>query len=438
MKVATARALGKLNADPHAREILRGSAIGLAVKVLAAGSMFLMNVVVARKLGIDEAGLFFLGFTLVTVLATIGRLGLDNSLIRFIASAAAAGDNGALHGVYRKALLWAAVASVALMLAVLASLGLLTQVFDQSGFVPVVGVMALAIPLVAVYNLYAQALKGLKMVAQSMATLNVVMPLALLAGLFLPLTTALDVAWVYLAACGVALAAGYWWWRGAAPRGIEAQPFATKMLRASCLPLWGVAFLEQCVQWSSQLLLGVWGSGEQVALFAAAQRTAMLTSFVLVAVNAIAAPKFAAMHSQNDLEGLRRMALVTVRLMLLAALPILVLILLFPGWLMGLFGEDFRAAAPALVVLAIGQFVNIASGSVGFLLSMTGHEKVLRANIAVSAAVGLYLGAWLIPALGINGAAIATAMAVASQNLLGVYQVNRLLGFNNLAVWRKL
>lgn len=438
MKTLAIQSMDKLTMDPHAREMIRGSLVGLAVKVLAAGSMFLMSVAVARKLGPAEAGLFFLGFTIVTCLATVGRLGLDNSLVRFIASAAAEGDNGVLRGVYRKALRWAAVSSVVLMLAVLASRGGLARVFDHQGFASMITVMTLAIPLVVFYNLHAQALKGLKKIAQSMATLNVVMPLVLLAGLFLPLTTASDVALVYIAACAVALAIGYWWWHAAAPRGVKVSTFASTTLKASCLPLWGVAILEQCVQWSSQLLLGIWGSSEEVALFAAAQRTAMLTSFVLVAVNAIAAPKFAAMHSQNDLEGLRRMALISVRLMLLAALPILMFILLFPGLLMGLFGEDFRAGATALVILAIGQFINIASGSVGFLLSMTGHEKVLRVNVAIGAGVGIVLGAWLIPNQGVNGAAIATATAVATQNLFGVYQVNRLLGFNNLAVWRKL
>lgn len=122
--------------------------------------------------------------------------------------------------------------------------------------------------------------------------------------------------------------------------------------------------------------------------------------------------------------------------MLLAATPLLLVILLFPEWLMSFFGEEFREASTALVILALGQFVNIATGSVGYLLSMTGHEKDVRNNVFVSAALGIGLGFALIPAYGLTGAASATAIAIASQNLLGVYQVKKRLGFNTLAFWR--
>src|SRR5690606_36654450 len=147
---------------------------------------------------------------------------------------------------------------------------------------------------------------------------------------------------------------------------------------------------------------------------ASALRTAMLTSFVLVAVNSIAAPKFAAMHRTGDFSSLRRVALFSVRLMLLAAVPVLVFMLAMPEWLMGWFGPEFVAAAPALQVLALGHFINIATGSVGFLLSMTGHEKLLRTNVLIAASVRVGLGLALIGPFGIVGAAVATAAAVAT------------------------
>jgi len=201
--------------------------------------------------------------------------------------------------------------------------------------------------------------------------------------------------------------------------------------------LWSVVIFTQIIQWSSQLMLGVWGTPEEIAFFASAARTAMLTSFVLIAVNSIAAPKFAAMYRNGDMVALRRTALLSVRVMLFAALPILVLMLLVPEWLMGLFGPEFRGAAPALMILALGQFVNVATGSVGYLLSMTGHENNLRFNRMVGALLAVGLGCALIKPFGLIGAAVATSSAVAVQNLLGVYQVRKVLGFNTLALWMK-
>ena len=67
---------------------------------------------------------------------------------------------------------------------------------------------------------------------------------------------------------------------------------------------------------------------------------------------------------------------------------------------------------------------------------MTGHEKLLRNNVFVAAVTALALGFTLVPPDGLTGAAIATAGGIALQNLLCVWQVRRVLGFNTLAIWR--
>lgn len=429
--------------NPHFREVLFGSSLGLFVKVLTAILAFLMNIVIARKLGPAEAGLFFLGFTLVVLLASVGRMGLDNSVMRFVARARVAGDTVKLHGLYRKALLWGGGLCLLFMLVLLASSQLLVNfVFEQPGFGAVLPIMVMALPLVGLYTLHVFALLGMKKIIAGVMVLTGIVPLTMLAGLLIfPVTRAQEVAWVYLVGCALALVIGVFFWHRAVPgkeQGVKLSAFPSDLLYASCMPLWGVVILGQVIHWSSQLLMGVWGSVEDVALFAVAQRTAMLIGFALFAVNASAGPKFAVLYSQGNMVGLERVALWSVRLILLVAVPSLIFMMVFPQWLMGLFGQEFRAASTALMVLAVGQFIGTAVGSVGSLLSMTGHERQLRWNVFIGAVLGVGLGVLLIPGYGLIGAAIATSVAVASKNLLCVYQVNQLLGFNTLAIWRKI
>tara|TARA_R110001606_G_scaffold98078_1_gene216544 strand:- start:207773 stop:209026 length:1254 start_codon:yes stop_codon:yes gene_type:complete len=417
--------------------MLVGSVTALFIKVLAAGGVFFMNVVIARKLGANEAGLFFLGFTLTFILAAFARMGLDNSLIRFISSTS---QPDKVHGIYRKALVWSTVLSLLTSgLLIYLAKPISTYIFKQPGFYEVLIVTALAIPFSAIYTINTFALQGLKKIAKGMITLNIVVPFSILfCILIFPINTAILTAWIYLGACGIAVSISYYWWLISSPRSSTRTAFASKTILASCLPLWGVTVLTQVIQWSSQLMIGVWATSTDVALFTTAQRTAMLTSFVLIAINAIAAPKFAMMYSKGDTEGLRRIALLSARLLLVAAVPAIGFIFIFPEWLMGLFGEDFKGAANILIILAAGQFINIAAGSVDILLSMTGHERELRLNVFLGAILGVILGVLLIPTHGILGGAIATTCAVSSRSILGVYQVNRLLGFNTLAFWRKL
>jgi O-antigen/teichoic acid export membrane protein len=103
--------------------------------------------------------------------------------------------------------------------------------------------------------------------------------------------------------------------------------------------------------------------------------------------------------------------------------------LIFPSFLMSLFGEEFSEGAVLLQILAVGQFINGITGSVGFLLMMSGHERDMRNVTLIS-------GFFLTAQFGIIGVATGTAIAVATQNLLAVYFVKKQLGFNTLAVWR--
>jgi O-antigen/teichoic acid export membrane protein len=110
--------------------------------------------------------------------------------------------------------------------------------------------------------------------------------------------------------------------------------------------------------------------------------------------------------------------------------------LIFPSFLMRLFGAEFAEGAALLQILAVGQFINAITGSVGFLLIMSGHERDMRNVTLISGFSAMFLAWFLTAQFGIIGAATGTAIAVATQNLLAVYFVKKRLGFNTLAVWR--
>ncbi|MEA3275992.1 MAG: flippase [Pseudomonadota bacterium] len=424
--------------DADLKEIVRGSAIAFGVKILAAGSTFAMNVVIARQLGATEAGLFFLAYTIVLVAAAIGRIGLDNTFVRFIASYHANNEWAEINGLYRTGIRWAFLTSLGIagLLWVLAE-PLASAVFGKPAFADVLRVMAWGIPLMALFTLHARALQGLKRIPQAMFVLSAAAPLTLLAlALVTSPSNATASGWLFVAATVGTLSLGRYWWKQLPETLGDRKRTERRELLASCLPLLAVVALNQTATWSSQIMLGAWSSSADVAVFNAAQRTAMLTSFVLVAVNSIAAPKFAAMYRMGEHDALRRTAQNATRLMILLALGPLALMLTLPDWILSLFGEEFSRGATALQILAIGQFINVATGSVGFLLSMTGHERLLRNNVLAAAAVALALGAGLIPSFGLLGAAVATACGIATQNLLSIWQVHRALGFNTLAGWK--
>ena len=101
---------------------------------------------------------------------------------------------------------------------------------------------------------------------------------------------------------------------------------------------------------------------------------------------------------------------------------------------MSLFGKGFEGGAWYLRVLSLGQFINVITGCVGYLLTMSGHEKDMRNITVINGVLAIVLALILNPIFGAMGSAISTAIAVAVSNLMAVGMVQKRLGFNTLNI----
>jgi O-antigen/teichoic acid export membrane protein len=84
---------------------------------------------------------------------------------------------------------------------------------------------------------------------------------------------------------------------------------------------------------------------------------------------------------------------------------------------LGLFGPAFGAAQLPLIILLVGQLVNAAAGSVGWLLLLTGYQNQGAFVYGCVAGIHLALLGVLVPWLGIEGAAIATTVSLSVWNI---------------------
>ena len=422
---------GKLAAVRYA-DILKASILSFFVRIFGALAGFVATFFIARSLGAEESGYYFLAFSVISILAAASRLGMDNTLIRFVGA-----DHTQGGGVLVKAVFASGVFSLFTAFLLFISSGFLANsIFHKPDLAPVLAAMSLGVVGLALFTLSANALQGLHRVVASIFILNISVNLLLILAVFSGFALKADalarfysVAAILTALTGMAL---FWWFKPKASNA--AVPWS--VIWASCLPLWAVMIMSQMVQWSGQFIAGAYVSSELVAQLAVAQRTAMLASFVLIAVNLVVAPRFAALHRQGDMAGLESLAILSVKLIGVLALPVISVMLIFPSWLMGLFGEGFAGGSQLLQILAVGQFINAITGSVGYLLMMSGHERDMRNVTLISGSTALILTWLLTIGFGATGNAVGTAIAVATQNLLAVYFVKKRLGFNTLAVWR--
>jgi len=151
---------------------------------------------------------------------------------------------------------------------------------------------------------------------------------------------------------------------------------------------------------------------------------------VLSSVNQIFAPTIADLHTREDRALLARLFQSLTKWVVGLTMPLALVIIVFAHPLMRIFGHDFEAGWPILIIGTLGQLVNCGVGSVGYLLLMSGNERRLVRVQTAMAAVMVVLCAALVPANGIVGAAVAAAITNAGINLWNLLEVRKALGLS--------
>jgi O-antigen/teichoic acid export membrane protein len=414
------------------KELVKHSMLALIIRISGAGVSFLMNVIIARYLGAKEAGYFFLAFTVSVMLATIGRVGADQTVLRFVSIYGKQKEWDKVHGVINTLMKWGLLVtgSMAIIICIF-SKPIADHFFHKAAFQQPLIWTAISMPFYACFNLYGMALQGRRKVVLSVSVLRILSPLILvvLALIFTPSQSTLA-AILYLSSCIGATCISYYWWHRNTP---AAKPNIDKsILWKSCSALWVMAIMQQMVIWGGQFVAGIFNTPQELAHLAVARNTSMLITFMLSAVGYVSAPRFASMFNENRLDELRKYAQNATRLMVVVSLPIIIFIWVFPEFIMSMFGKGFTGGAWYLRVLALGQFINVITGSVSQLLTMSGHEKDMRNITIINGAIAIVLALILNPIFGAMGSAISTAVAVACSNLMAVGLVKKRLGFSTL------
>jgi O-antigen/teichoic acid export membrane protein len=177
------------------------------------------------------------------------------------------------------------------------------------------------------------------------------------------------------------------------------------------------------------IILTVYEGFDNVAYYSIAVKLATVTALALMSVNIVIAPKIAEIYNTNDFNRLNKLIKDAARIIFIISLPVLLILSLFSGPTLSLFGEGYVFAKQALWLLLAGQFFSALCGPGAIYLNMTGKQKKLN-NILISGLiVNVILNLVLIPVYGIEGAATATLISMVFWNSLIVaviYKADRI------------
>lgn len=358
----------------------RGAAAGLVGRGLGFGMQYLFLAIVGRALGAAAAAPFYAALAAATVLAVVGRAGLDRFGLREMSARLAAGRPSVVRPLAAR-LIGAQLAwSVLLSVIVIALRGRLAAFLELDGPATMLWLVALALGTVVTYSLSEYVLAFRSVLTSAMIRnivpygLGCVLLLAAAhAGLELRTPQA---ATVLLAGMAIAAAVGL----GAILRkttgiehdGSESLPVVHV---GSALALAAVPLLMLGMTGLDVALLQAADPGVGTSYYQAAQRTAMTLTLGLLGINAIAAPLVAAAFATDRIGELERVVQRASRWSLAQATGIAILLIVSGRWVLQIFGSEFARGYPILLVLVVAQLVNAAAGPVIQLFVMTGNER---------------------------------------------------------------
>ncbi len=416
-------------------KLVRG-ALGVGgLKLLSLPLTLATSVLLARGLGPEGYGQYVFVMAIISFLALPVGPGLGQLVTREVARYQNDEKWALFRGLIRRAHQWIFLGSIVMgsLLALIASRHATWAVDDRWTLLLVAIPM---LPLLGLNALRSSTLRGLRHVFFAQLPELLVRP-----GLHLTIAGSLLLAGTLNPATaiasqigGTALAFGVGAWFLLRLKPMEAKRGALtrsydKWAR-SLLPFTLLAAVSNLNSQIGILILGWLGAVKDVAALQIAISASTLVALTLVIVNLVIGPHIARASRGNNKQYLQRLSRNSVRAALAVALPIaLVLMVLGEPIVHVVYGESYRNSVMLpLQILVFGQVLNVAFGSVGLLLTMSGFERHTLAGQVIALLVNIIAAVILIPPFGATGAALSIVLGLVTWNVFLAVGVVRKIG----------
>ncbi len=420
-------------------QIARGAGVGLGGNAVNTAVSYLFGILVARQIGAEQYGLYTLAVTAVTLVSRFTITGLDRGLLRFASISRSQGQGQQLNRLIALALGIGAVVGLAGGAAMWLFPGAIVAFFnwsDQQEVIPLLRAFGLAVAPLTVIAIAIAGTQAFRTMRYRALVVNIIqplirLPLALaLIPLIGPTAAAPVIAFVITQIIGVVLSLFFLLRLArrlphppAAPATAALTQGLTRRLLRFSLPLSLSNVLEYLNGRTEIIVIGMFLAAGAAGVFNAASRMAGLGLIVLTAFNAIFSPVISDLHHKQELGHLGTLYKLATRWVMLAAMPLVVVQIVFAEQLMRMFGPEFAAGATALQALSLGQVFNFGVGAAGVMLIMIGRSTLVAVNSVLAIGLSFALDFWLTPRFGLDGAALAAALSLAALNLLRLGEV---------------
>ncbi len=423
-------------------KLIRDGFEGLIIRFLHILLTFLMGIVLVRVLGVKNWGVFSYISSLIAILTIPAEFGIPILVLRETAKNIAIQNWGNIRGLW----IWAFKIVTAFNLFIICISIILYFLFEKSFIQEHLLTFfwgLILVFLLSYVHLHGSQLMGMKRVILGQLPEQIIIPgvlifLILLSSNFMKVEISPQQAMMLkVASVGITLIITIFLCKSFTPREIKNSTpgIGSKAWILSALPLAGINGIYRLNSEASLIILGLFVNPSEVGLYKVAVNFSILASFALQVINLVVAPQFASMYVKNEIKQLQKLVIISTRIILIMNVLITMILIIWGKQILSLaYGNEFVDSYHVLLILLIGQCINSATGSVGFLLNMTQKEIFVVYGISGATLINAILNFFLSPKFGMIGAAIGTSVSMIVTNIYFWIAVRKHLGINSFFI----
>lgn len=416
---------------------------GVARSVIAVAG-FAGTALLTRILPPAEVGVYFIALAAATLAGPLANISLREPTVRALAAAMADNDRGTTSGIARRSLMLGTICSLAAAVLlggsweIAAHLGWHTAVqYHGAGFF-----VSLWIAIFGIENQLVGILQGLERIREAVSldgALGRLIAVTALAALWLSVgrSNIYIVLLVFVSAelasvtvgCRLVLKVIH-----ELGPPLKSPPFMD--LWSTTWPFLLHQITANAAAQADLIILGLFSSPQQVAIYGTATRLAGLPTIPVAALNVPIAPSVARLQAQSRMDEVQKLLQRSAAAFTTIALLATATWVAAGRWLLTkFFGGLYGDGIGVLLILGVGQCLNVYFGQCMLALAMTGAQRTLTKIAVVSSLIKVSLLLVCAALFGLLGVAAASTTGNTIALLAGWWTVHRLLGIYTHARW---
>lgn len=426
MSVLISSSKSTIHPDTNSANVARGVGFAIIGQILGRGIHLISQVIIARWLGPAGYGLYGIGWTLTRILGILSHLGLDNGIIFFLSPYTGKYTNQ-VKAVLIQCLTIATISGFAVSGLLYIIAPFLATVFHEPELVTALRILSPVFVPIALLRVITGAIRARHRIDYAIRGDDLGQPL-----LNLVLVVLLYIAGYKLNGAITALVLSFL--LAAAIAAYYMRQVYVEVLQLSTLntlrtstilkysiPTCFAALLGISIIWIDRLMISHFSNANAAGIYQAISQISLLFAVVLTGLNSTLGSLTSSALQEQDFANVNEIFTVCTKWGAYLCFPLCLVLCLQAKQIIGiLFGSEYVSGAIPLIILALTQYFNVATGGVNILLILSGNQKIWLTISSIMLIIDIGLNWFLIPRYGLTGAAITTAIVIVAQFTTGL------------------